>query len=257
MYSQEDMEKFLVNRFFLKYKGLIKIDEVRRDLQKYKDKLNFVESVAKEHKIEFDNNVIITGNALMAHELFLVGFSTLDRYCTYRLMGVKDIMDIWLEYPHEDEEIKSNADLKEDTLCLLLNYGESFNKAADDVLYETIMSRVLGPMSGYGKTPKLNWVYSYGLRESAELRYKNLMDLSKMGFKYYDLNSKADLLKEFNQRFNPNNFKSSISVSGLNTAIGVNSNPTGPMSVGGSESTGGKINKKSRGPNSRNSDFDL
>lgn len=176
MYNQED---FMVRRFFTKYSQLVDMNMARRDPKAYENKLNHAQRLVKD--IDFTKNLLIFCEEELAREVFLVGFSKMPYYCTYRFFNAMDITNIWFgpKVMPEDEEAHNNTDLKQDVLCITMNYAESKNAATDPANKETIFQRAMG--QGF-KRPRLNWVYFKGTQADFLNKYPEVNSLFNCGY---------------------------------------------------------------------------
>lgn len=193
-------KNFVKKRFFIKYNKLIDRDLAKSDINLYKKKLNFVYNLTD--KIDFNKNILVVYKKDIAKELFLSGFSRLDKYMTYCYYNIHEILDIYFgtrtTYRNETEEetLNSNLEIMQDVLCMTINYYESFHGKLEEVAVHTIMNRALGRHNSLNSRDKLNWVFCLGEESYLIKQYPNLrkifLEEGRPNFAYYDLNKQKE-----------------------------------------------------------------
>lgn len=161
-------QSILKKRFFRKYQEFLDRDLLRISPKKYIEKLNRVSTSLEG--IRFDRNVLIICNQDISREVFLCGFSKLDEYKSFKFYNVEDLMDIYFDrrgydsvssgLQSQEEGINSCLDIRQDVLCLTMNYHETVNKKSDEVCVSTIQNRI--QKSSRSVRPKWSWVFSKG-----------------------------------------------------------------------------------------------
>ena len=161
-------QSFLKKRFFVKYQEFVDRDRLRINPSKYVQTLNQVSKSLEG--IRFDRNVLIICNQDISREVFLCGFSRLENYKSFVFYNVEDLMDIYFDrrghdsvssgIQSQEEGINSVLDIRQDVLCLTMNYHETVNKKSDEVCVSSIQSRI--QKSGRSINPRWTWVFSKG-----------------------------------------------------------------------------------------------
>jgi len=200
MIQRKDVNKLLTKRFFIKYMNLIDFDLFKRDTAVYKKKLNHAHSLVKG--IDFNKNILIAYDRDLVKEVFLAGFSYLDYYPSFIFMGVEELFNYYFGLRssyHKDniseDYVSSHVNIKEDVLCLALNYYETARKKTEEIVLSTIISRSGG--LSLERSKKTNWLYFYGddksLKEKYPLLYEEfLKEENRIKYAYCDLNPKVD-----------------------------------------------------------------
>ncbi len=185
------MDKFLKSRFFSRYSRLVDRNLAGRNLPLYRKKLNYVQLRCKKLKMDFNQNILVLHRDDLAREVFLHGFSSMDKYLTYDYMNIYALTEIWVGVRRDDEGNKySHLDSLHDVLCITLNYDEAHNKNSEDLALQLVRYRVSHTPKG---KVRYNWFFFRGDDGGLKNRYRHIRDMfyeDKTGmFSVYDLNT--------------------------------------------------------------------
>lgn len=193
--KEADKKEMLKKRFFIRYREMVDLDMVKMYPEKYKKRL--AEAGRVTEGINFNNNILICLGRDISKEIFLSGFSRLDYYASYNLMGVEELRNIYFgnysSWNNESEDFYVNdcSSIKGDVMCLNMNMFETANKLTEDIIMGTILSRYV---SNALKGKKLHWLYFMGTDRELKEKYPRVraefLKEERENFKFYDLNGR-------------------------------------------------------------------
>ena len=179
--SSSDMQ-YHIKRFFIKYKDLIDSLLYNSNPSRYKSKLNGVGKLLSNEEASFEFNVLVSSTRDFAKEVFLTGMSTLEKYHSYLLLNVQDLIDI---YFGNKEDYLGLHSIKQDILCITLGYYESYHSKGEEIVIQVMMDRA--------NKGKRTWIFIKDDEDVAIIdRYPNIMEIfldddKRDIFKYYTI----------------------------------------------------------------------
>lgn len=199
--------KFFINNFILTYKKLIDKEKLKNNKKEYLNLLSYLDKSMKD--IDFNRNILFVCDSNISNEVFLTGFSKLEKLTTYYLCNLMQLHDIMFgnrtyDNPNivEDDIMYSYQDIKETVLCV---YIDKYMYPMQDDL--TLSSLIVSREARKSELNKnlINWVFFKGsisaLKSSDKLAKRVYYLYESNKWSIIDLNK---LIKQYNSKLNPN-----------------------------------------------------
>ena len=179
-------KNFFVRNFILNYEKLIDKNSLKNDRENYIKTLEYIDNILKD--IDFNTNILFVCEKNISNEVFLTGFSRLERLTTYYLCNIIQLHDIMFgnktsDNPNlsDDDIMYSYQDIKETVLCLYID--KYMYPMQDDI---TAASLIVSRENRKLELNKnlLNWVFFRGNMNSL----KNSDKLAKRLYQLYNSN---------------------------------------------------------------------
>ena len=185
-------------RFFNRYKTFVDFDRYEKNQEEYK---RYIDSIyALTSGINYAGNILVIHDSGIYKEVFLCGFTRLDRYVSFRYLNISDLRN--LSFMHPDDSytdlnpygnIISTSQILENVMCLTLNCYEAPNRMHSNVCNEVVINRTEGSLRGVGPEPKYNWIFYRGSIEDLKSQYGPIYEMflsnsDKGNFGIYNLN---------------------------------------------------------------------